>query len=65
MFVKLFQGDVDRFMAYDPLELAREAIDEGETFYDHGRFWKLCRDENDAWYVEEAAPLAKMSVVRG
>ena len=65
LFVKLFQDDVDRFMAYDPLELAREAIDEGETFYDHGRFWKLCRDENDAWYVEEAAPLAKMSVVRG
>lgn len=65
LFVKLFQDDVDRFMAYDPLELAREAIDEDETFYDHGRFWKLCRDENDAGYVEEAAPLAKMSVVRG
>lgn len=32
LFVKLFQDDVDRFMAYDPLELAREAIDEGENF---------------------------------
>lgn len=64
LFVKLFQDDIERFMAYDPLQLAREAIDIGETFYDHGRFWKLCKDEDDAYLIKEVKTLAEMSIYR-
>lgn len=64
LYIKLFQADIDRFEAYTPAQLSTEAVNIGEVFYAHDRFWQLCRDEKGGYFIKEKKYPAKMSVIR-
>lgn len=60
-FAPIFPEDVAIFQEYDVNEIAREGMDEGETFIHGNKLWQVAQDD-EGFYVYQPAPFMSVSL---